>query len=96
MSSVPDDPSDAEADKAAADLEPLVVELTDALAEATALMEKNQAKRSLAPRSCGDACILGKAQGLVVEVTATLRPVISILGASTSPQAAICFTLPIS
>jgi hypothetical protein len=89
MSGVSEDISDADAEKILKDLEPLLDELKEALAGATESLEKAANKRDILTRSCSKNCFVGKATGIVEEVSFTLKGVVNGLGAGMSPLSSL-------
>jgi hypothetical protein len=67
-----------------------VAELETALAEATALIEAGVGAQKredgvLAPRTCSDSCLTGKANGLVVVISGTVSGLVGCLGVGELP-----------
>lgn len=86
--------TDSEKDALADAVAPQLADLETALAEATALIEGGAAaqKRSsssseIGPRttSCSDACLTGKANGLVVVISGTVSGLVGCLGVGEYP-----------
>ena len=62
-----------------------MAELETALAEATALIEAGAGAQKrengvLAPRTCSNSCLTGKANGLVVVISGTVSGLVGCLG----------------
>jgi len=82
MAATPKNLSEKEAQKVADKIAPQINQLNAALAEAQDAIESQSDKRSenVQAGGCSNSCLLGKANGLVAEISGTLKGVIGILG----------------